>query len=78
MELLEFARNVVREKGYIAATALAIILVAHNHLGGDRIKLVMDTMEQLESKEIHRVEYANEATKIFRRKDLFYYNPEEG
>lgn len=82
MDLVDVLRNMIQEKGYVALTELASNLVAYLYETEPDIahnishEKIMEIMGLLENEKIHRVEYANAETEDFRRKDLFYYNPD--
>jgi hypothetical protein len=81
--LRNHAHNVIKERGFVSAVELAALLSAYwyesefcKNAEVD-IVAVIDSLDQSpDDSMFHRVEYAREDTEQFRRKDLFYYNPD--
>jgi len=75
-EFVDNIRQEIREEGYMAATMLAgrIVVWAKEHglEGLDYEKVIAE----LPCQDIHTVEYANSQTVDYRRKDLYYFNPD--
>jgi len=77
-KIIEKAREIIREQGFCSASELIVDLViwcAENDMKHNNIVPLLEFVPS-EEDGIHSVEYANEGTKSFRRKDLFYYNPD--
>ncbi len=81
MGIIEKDRDMIREKGFYSAVELVLELVAYCTKEGippsqfsDDITKILD---DIVCDDIHSVEYANKATEDHKRKDLFYYNPDE-
>ena len=76
-EFVDHMRQEIREEGYLAATTLAarIVIRAHeNELKGlDHGEVIA----ALPCKDIRVLEYANSQTVGYRRKDLYYFNPDD-
>ncbi len=75
-DLVETARLMVREKGFMPATQLTVELTVLAITNGLQVSEVMIALSELECHDIKAVEYANLSTHEFRRKDLYYYSPE--
>jgi hypothetical protein len=83
--LRNHAHGLIMEKGFVSATELAALLSAFWYESEHRkaevdIIAVIESIDQMEGQPsngmFHRVEFAREDTEQFRRKDLFYYNPD--
>lgn len=79
MTFNEFVNNIrqeIREEGYLAATKLAarvVVRAKENNLEGLDYEKVIAA---LPCQDIHVLEYANSQTAEYRRKDLYYFNPD--
>ena len=75
-QFVEHMRQEVREEGFMSSTKLAGRMV----LRAKERELNVNPHEVLESlpcDDIHVIEYANSVTVEYRRKDLYYFNPDE-
>lgn len=75
-KFVDSMRQEVREEGFMAATKLACRIVARakeREFDVDALKV----LDALPCSDIRVLEYANSMTVEYRRKDLYYFNPDE-
>ena len=75
-EFVDNIRQEIREEGYMAATKLAariVVRAEERDLKGLDYERVLT---ELPCQDIHVLEYANSITVEYRRKDLYYFNPD--
>ena len=75
MDLIEKARDIIRDRGFASASELVSELAAYCHEEGIPPSIfpegLIGIIEEIVCDDIYSVEYANKAT------ELFYYNPDE-
>ena len=74
-EFVESMRQEIREEGFMSGVKLAGRIV----LRANEQELAIDyecVLSLLPCKDIHVMEYANSMTAEYRRKNLYYYNPD--
>lgn len=69
-------RQEIREEGYMAATKIAVRIVVWAKEHGLEIPDYEKVIAELPCQDIHTIEYANSQTVEYRRKDLYYFNPD--
>ena len=83
--LRNHAHGVIKDRGYVSAVELATLLSAfwyESEYRGAEVDImsVIESIEQMRGQPpngmFHMVEFARADTEEFRRKDLFYYNPD--
>ena len=74
MNLVEKARELVRSRGFKSKIQITLDLMKDKHSAKD-IELAI---QNLECKDIKRIEYTNTYVAPYKTKDLFYYNPHQG
>lgn len=73
MKELEQIRRDIREKGYLSA--LYIVLLIAKRKPGIKKQELIAILESIACKDIHKIEYTHSYSSTNKLKDLYYYNP---
>ena len=75
-EFVKSIRQEIREDGFMAASKLVVRIVDLAMELDVEIPDAVEVLAEIPCEDIHVQEYANWMTKEYRRKDLYYFNPD--